>query len=214
MYNDRLGTYTRFANFLGYPALAVPAGIKPSGLPYGVSLVMPNGCDRGLDALGQRLEQRLEAGGGRARVALPNVDLPVPPPTEVGPGAVRLAVVGAHLSGLALNHQLIEAGARFVAATRTAACYRLFALPNTAPRKPGLKRVASGGSAIEIELWDVPSREVGAFLSKVGPPLGIGNLECADGSWVKGFICEGYAMEGAEDITRFGGFRAYLATLK
>jgi allophanate hydrolase len=219
MYNDRLGTYTRFANFLGYPALAVPAGFKPNGLPFGISLVMRNGHDRTLDAIGRQLEQRLAAGAGRARVTLPSAALPVPPgphapAAETAVATIRLAVVGAHLRGLALNPQLIDAGATFVAATRTAACYRLFVLPNSQPRKPGLQRVASGGSAIEIELWDVPSSELGAFLSKVGPPLGIGNLECEDGQWVKGFICEGYALADAEDITRFGGFRAYLASLQ
>ena len=213
MYNDRLGTYTRFANFLGYPALAVPGGIKPSGLPFGVSLVMPQGHDRALDSLGQRLEKRLAVGAGRARVQLPGPRQPSIPPAETAVSAIRLAVVGAHLRGLALNHQLIEAGAAFIAATRTAPCYRLYALPDTLPRKPGLQRVASGGSAIEIELWDVPAAAFGSFIAKVGPPLGIGNLECGDGQWVKGFICEGYAFEGAEDITRFGGFRAYLATL-
>jgi allophanate hydrolase len=221
MYNDRLGTYTRFANFLGYPALAVPGGLKPNGLPFGVSLVMRNGYDRALDALGQQLEQRLAVGAGRARVTLPNAPLPAllasPPATpaaETAVATVRLAVVGAHLRGLALNPQLIEVGAQFVTATRTAAHYRLFALPHSQPRKPGLQRVTSGGSTIEIELWDVPSSQLGAFLSKVGPPLGIGNLECEDGQWVKGFICEGYALAEAEDITHFGGFRAYLASLK
>jgi allophanate hydrolase len=213
MYNDRLGTYTRFANFLGYPALAVPGGIKPSGLPFGVSLVMRQQQDRALDALGKRLEQRLAVGAGRARVALPDAPLPVPAAETAG-AAVRLAVVGAHLRGLALNHQLLDVGARFVGATRTAPHYRLYALPNTAPRKPGLQRVAAGGSSIEIELWDVPIAQFGLFIAKVGAPLGIGNLECESGQWVKGFICESYALAGAEDITHFGGFRAYLAALK
>jgi allophanate hydrolase len=218
-YNDRLGIYTRFANFLGYPVLAVPAGIKPNGLPFGVSLVLRGGGDRTLDALGARLEQRLAIGAGRARLPLPPSALPTyggtaPAGTALGAPNVRLAVVGAHLRGLPLNHQLLDVGASFVCATHTAPNYRLFALPHSQPKKPGLQRVASGGSALEIELWDVPSEAFGAFIAKVLPPLGIGNLECADGQWVKGFICEAYALDTAEDISAFGGFRAYLASLR
>jgi allophanate hydrolase len=215
-YNDRQGIYTRFANFLGYPVLAVPAGFKSNGLPFGVSLVSRNGADRALDALGLRLERRLALGAGRARLPLPASDLPSDPPAGTAGGAVsvRLAVVGAHLRGLALNHQLQDVGATFVTATRTAPSYRLFALPHSQPKKPGLQRIASGGAALEIELWDVPSETFGAFMAKVPAPLGIGNLECEDGQWVKGFICEAYALQGADDITSFGGFRAYLASLQ
>jgi allophanate hydrolase len=126
---------------------------------------------------------------------------------------LALAVVGAHLSGLPLNGQLLERGATLRAATTTAAQYRLFALPHTTPPKPGLLRVASGGSAIQVEVWDVPLAAIGSFLALIPPPLGLGSVVLADGSTVHGFICEAHALAGAQDITPFGGWRAYLASL-
>jgi allophanate hydrolase len=125
---------------------------------------------------------------------------------------VLLAVVGAHLEGQPLNWQLLERGARKVSSTRTAPCYRLYALTGTVPLKPGLERVADGGSAIEVEVWELPLRTFGDVVAEVPAPLGIGSLELADGSWVKGFICEPFALRGAEEVTQFGGWRAYLAS--
>lgn len=127
-------------------------------------------------------------------------------------GTLRLAVVGAHLTGMPLNRELTERNATFAERTTTSDAYRLYALSGTVPPKPGLSRVAAGkGSAIEVELWDVPLEHVGSFLAGIPAPLGLGSLELADGRWVKGFICEGYALEQATDITRFGGWRAYRA---
>jgi allophanate hydrolase len=120
-------------------------------------------------------------------------------------------VVGAHLSGQPLNHQLTDARARFVRTTRTSNDYRLFALPGTVPPKPGLVRSGPGGAAIELEIWELPSAEVGGFLSKVGPPLAIGTIDIEDGSRVHGFLCEAHGATGAEDISAFGGWRAYLS---
>jgi allophanate hydrolase len=209
-YNDRHGHYTRFVNFLGYPALSIPAGFKPEGLPFGVTLVMPRGCDRELDGLGAALERKLNVGMGKWRTPVP-----VPAASTLTPSAalgyVRLAVVGAHLRGQPLNVQLLEARARFVRQTRTAAQYKLFALPNTTPPKPGMVRVETGGAPIEVELWDVPTSTYGTFVARVPSPLCIGTLRCEDGEVVQGFLCETLATEGAEDITRFGGFRAYLS---
>jgi allophanate hydrolase len=126
-----------------------------------------------------------------------------------------LAVVGAHLSGLPLNGQLIERGARLVEATRTAPLYRLFALPGTTPAKPGLVRVAAGaaGSAITLELWAMPQAQLGSFLALIPAPLGLGSLTLADGRQVHGFLCEAHAVAGAHDISALGGWRAYLAAL-
>ena len=124
---------------------------------------------------------------------------------------MRLAVVGAHLSGMPLNVQLTERHARFVESTFTADNYRLYALPNTTPPKPGLIR-ASEGAAIAVELWDVPVDLFGSFVALVPAPLGIGTLTLQDGREVKGFICEGAAVEGATDITHLGGWRAYIAS--
>jgi allophanate hydrolase len=126
---------------------------------------------------------------------------------------LRIAVVGAHLTGMPLNHELTGRDATFVERTTTAANYHLYALSGTVPPKPGLSRSADGtGEAIEVELWDMPRIAVGSFLAIIPAPLGLGSLELADGRTVHGFICEGYALENAEDITKFGGWRAYCAS--
>ncbi|MDQ8035184.1 MAG: allophanate hydrolase, partial [Bordetella sp.] len=123
---------------------------------------------------------------------------------------IRVAVVGAHLTGMPLNHQLTSRNARLVEATHTASDYRLYALANTTPPKPGLVRSAEGAPII-VELWDVPGALFGSFVAEIPAPLGIGTLELADGRLVKGFICEPCGLEGARDITSFGGWRAFLA---
>jgi len=134
-----------------------------------------------------------------------------PSSKPVAPGAVRVAVVGAHLTGMPLNFQLTTRYAAFVEATHTAPEYRLYALANTTPPKPGLVRVAANGASIQVELWDVPLANFGAFVAEIPEPLGIGNLLLEDGRSVKGFICEPLALGNAKDITHFGGWRAYLA---
>lgn len=125
---------------------------------------------------------------------------------------IKLAVVGAHLRGQPLNSQLTERAAKFVAQTTTAKGYRLYALPNTTPPKPGLVRSA-GGAAIEVEVWELDDAAFGSFVAAVPSPLVIGTLELENGESVKGFLCEGYAVEGAREITRFGGWKAYLESL-
>lgn len=124
-----------------------------------------------------------------------------------------IAVVGAHLSGLPLNWQLAERGATLREATHTAPHYRLHALPNTTPPKPGLLRCAANeGAAIAVEVWDVPMHTIGSFLALIAHPLGLGSIELADGRWVHGFLCEAQALAGAQDISHFGGWRAFLAS--
>ena len=119
----------------------------------------------------------------------------------------------AHLSGLPLNGQLTERGATLREATRTAPRYRLFALPGTTPPKPGLLRSAEGGASIAAEVWDLPQAAVGSFLALIPPPLGLGSIELADGRWVHGFLCEAHAVEGAREVTSFGGWRQALPSL-
>ena len=127
-----------------------------------------------------------------------------------GPEYLRLAVVGAHLKGMPLNHELTTRNAVFVERTTTANKYRLYELTGTAPPKPGLSRRGDGsGAPIEIELWDMPLSTVGSFLAGIPAPLGLGTLELSDGRIVHGFICESYAIERATDITAFGGWRNY-----
>lgn len=209
--NDRLGVYTRFANLLGCSVTAVPSGMRANGLPFGVSLVAPAGCDHVLDALALRWQARL---GGKLGATAQSVPPLAPSPEVVTTrDTLPIAVVGAHLSGMPLNHQLTDRGATLARTVRTSQDYRLYALPNTEPRKPGLMRVHEGGAAIELEVWRMPVEEVGGFLACVPPPLVIGNIELEDGAIVKGFLCEPHAIVHALDITAHGGFRRYVASL-
>ena len=125
---------------------------------------------------------------------------------------IQLAVVGAHLRDQPLNYQLIELDAKFVRQTLTAPIYRLFTLANTSPPKPGMIR-SENGAAIEVEIWELAAAEFGMFVAAIPSPLLIGNVKLASGEWVKGFLCEEIALRGAREITNFGGWRAYLASL-
>lgn len=125
---------------------------------------------------------------------------------------IPIVVVGAHLSGLPLNHQLTDSGGKLVRKGRTASDYRLYALPNTSPPKPGLVRDPGfSGPGLDVEVWALPAGAFGQFVANIPAPLGIGKVTLEDGSQVSGFLSEGYAVTHAEEITRFGGWRAFLA---
>lgn len=207
--NRQLGEYTNFVNLLDYAAISVPASLRDDGLPFGITLIGRAGSDFQLAELGQRFHHATGLPLGATREPLP---APEPLPVLAEPPTVAVAVVGAHLSGMPLNSQLTERGARLVAATHTASDYRLYALPGTVPPKPGLLRVAPGeGAAIAIEIWDMPLAHYGSFVALIPAPLGIGSLVLADGRSVQGFLCEALAVAGADDITALGGWRAYIA---
>ena len=208
LFNSQFGTYTNFTNLADMSALAVPAGMRADGLPTGITLIAPAWHDQALAAFGQRWQQALKLPLGATGKALPEQA----PSSTPAPGSVRVAVVGAHLTGMPLNFQLTSRDAVLVEQTTSAATYRLYALPGTVPPKPGLARVAADGAAIIVELWDIPQARFGEFVAEIPAPLGIGNLQLADGRWVKGFICEPYALDGARDITSFGGWRAFIAS--
>lgn len=208
--NRNLGQYTNFVNLLDYAAIAVPSSLRSDGLPFGITLIGPCGSDWQLAELGQRFHQQSGLPLGATGQALPE---PAPVASLQAAATLKLAVVGAHLTGMPLNAQLTERGARLHAATTTSVAYRLYALPHTTPPKPGLQRVLNGGAAIAVEVWAMPASEVGSFLAGVPHPLGLGQVELADGSWVTGFICEDHALERALDITAHGGWRAYLASV-
>jgi allophanate hydrolase len=208
--NRNLGAYTNFVNLLDYAAISVPSAIRPDGLPFGITLVGPCGSDWQLAELGQRYHHARALPHGALGTALPPA-MPLAMLTE--PARMQLAVVGAHLSGMPLNGQLTQRGARLVKATSTAPHYRLYALPATQPPKPGISRTANSGDSIAVEVWEMPVEHVGSFLALIPPPLGLGNIELVDGSWVTGFICEAYALEQAKDVTAFGGWRAYIQSL-
>lgn len=205
--NANLGIYTTFANLLDLAALAVPAGFRADGLPAGITLLGLAGSDARLAALAAAHHGRLGGRLGATEVELPTGPAPA---AAARRETLPIAVVGAHLSGLPLNHQLTEAGGTLARATRSGPYYRLFALPGTSPPKPGLVRTAQGGHAIDLEVWELDPAEFGRFVARVPAPLCIGSIELEDGSWVPGFLCEAHAVTTAEEISKWGGWRAYL----
>jgi allophanate hydrolase len=208
--NTNLGYYTNFVNLLDLAAVAIPAGFKTNNLPFGVTLVGPAFTDEGLLRIADRLHRTLSktlGGSTRALAATP------PIATNAAPhGCILMTVVGAHLTGQPLNWQLTERKARLVQTTRTHSDYRLYALANTTPPKPGLVYSPGfNGEGIEVEVWAMPEETVGSFLSLIPPPLGLGTVRLAGDSYTKGFLCEPAGLEGAEEITHLGGWRRYIA---
>jgi allophanate hydrolase len=197
--NSKLGTYTNFVNLLDLCAIAVPSGLRADGLPSSVTLIAPAGADGLIAGLAAAIQGRPAAS----------------PPLQTSARAlgdrIEIAVLGAHLTGLPLNRELVELGAAFSREVETTADYRLFALTGSNPAKPGLLRVGDGaGAAIRAEVWTLDRAGFGAFVARVPAPLGVGALRLKDGGSVKGFLVEAEAVKTAEDISRFGGWRAYL----
>ncbi|MCW5701723.1 MAG: allophanate hydrolase [Bradyrhizobium sp.] len=205
--NSRLGTYTNFVNLLDLCGLALPAAMRPDGIPYGITLLAPAGRDALLASIGRVFH-------ADTKLAVGARGLPQPPLAQVPAmdgDEIAIAVVGAHLSGMALNGELQALGARLLEETVTAPDYKLYAL-DTTPPKPGMLRVEAGtGTAIKLELWALSAVSFGRFVAAIPPPLSIGTVRLADGRGVKGFIVEPAAVSGARDISSFGGWRAYMA---
>ena len=213
--NSALGYYTNFVNLLDLAAITVPGGFCTRGLPFGLTLIGPADSDRSLAALAARLHY---AGQTQRGMGLGPVPVPKPLRDSSAANEHRLAVVGAHLSGMALNHQLIDCGARFVRATQTAPKYRLYALETTPP-KPGLvKEIGSSPSnhtaSIALEIWSLTPTAFASFVAQIPAPLGIGTIELIDGQSVQGFLCESHAVVDAKEITSFGGWRAYIQSTR
>jgi allophanate hydrolase len=207
--NSNLGYYTNFMNLLDYAATAVPVGFQADGLPWGVTLFAPAFQDVPLLRLGAKLQRaRVETAGATKLPLSASSDAP-----PAASGQVRVAVCGAHMSGLPLNPQLTSRGGRLVAAVKSAPAYKFYALPGGPPQRPGMVR-APGGASIEMEIWELPATEFGSFVAGIPGPLGIGTVELADGGKVQGFVCEAHAAAGATDITSYGSWRAWLAAQK
>jgi allophanate hydrolase len=198
--NANLGLYTNFVNLLDMAAVAVPAGFRSNDTGFGVTLIGPAWTDRALLDLARRYEEI--------------APMPDAPALDMAgkPQMVKLAVVGAHLGGMPLNWQLTSRYARLVGRTRTAPVYRLYAMTGATPLKPALIHVGEGGGAIELEVYELGVEAFGSFVAEVPPPLAIGTVTLEDGTQVKGFVAEPRAVEGADDITALGGWRAYMAT--
>jgi allophanate hydrolase len=205
--NSRLGTYTNFVNLLDLCALALPAAMRRDGIPFGITLLAPAGHDAALASVGRVFHADTGLGLGAKNLPQPSLaPLPARDSDEIA-----IAVVGAHLSGMALNGELGTLGARLLEATTTAPDYRLYALPTT-PARPGMLRVEAGkGAAIALEVWSLSASGFGRFVAAIPPPLSIGTVHLADGRRVKGFLVESAAISGARDISTFGGWRAYTA---
>ena len=203
--NSDLGYYTNFMNMLDYAAVAVPAAVMHNGLPWGVTLFGRVFTDQYLLSLADALQRHHRSAliGGNAITA--------PAPSNPARNdKSRVVVCGAHLDGLPLNGQLRQRGGKLLQATRSAPNYKLYALAGGPPLRPGMVRVDQGGGAIEVEVWELPSRELGSFLTGIPAPLGLGKVQLADGSWETGFICEPCGLAEAIDITDYGGWKAYL----
>lgn len=206
--NAQLGQYTTFGNLLDLTAIAIPTANGRSDRPFGVSVVGRAGADAQICGIAAALEHVLAPVPTRRRTPDEKTAFPSSSPVPTLP----IAVVGAHLSGMPLHGELVALDARLRNSTATTPEYRLFAL-DTVPAKPGLVRVGPGGYAIEVEVYDLPITNVGAFLSGIASPLGLGSVRLATGETVHGFLCEPIASEGAPDISAHGGWRAYVASL-
>ncbi|MEP4030442.1 allophanate hydrolase [Roseibium polysiphoniae] len=209
--NSRNGTYTNFVNLLDMCGLAVPVAPRSDGRPGNVTLLAAAGRDGFLAALGSRLEQAAPHTLGATGWALPKSTDLVPGATT---GELALAVCGAHMSGMALNHELTSRSARFLKTAATSKAYSFYALAGGPPKRPGLVRGKDGsGGEIDLEIWALPLSEVGSFLASIPEPLGLGTVELADGRSVQGFICEAAGTDGAENITHLKSWRTYIGTL-
>ncbi len=203
-YNAHLGTYTNFTNLADLSALALPAGFRADHLPFGITLIATAWHDAALVHFGKAWQNYLAL-----KLGALDKTLPLSSATPISQHHIRVAVVGAHLTGMPLNFQLTTRDAVHIETTKTSKNYALYALNGTVPPKPGLARQQDGQSII-VELWDVPTARFGEFVAEIPTPLGMGNVELEDGRWVKGFICEPYGIDDAENISHFGGWRAYI----
>jgi allophanate hydrolase len=199
--NAKLGAYTTNTNLLDLCAVAMPAG-EADGGQFGVQILAPAFHDAVAADIAALLAPSPSYLGPHTATKYED--------TVTGSAPIELFVAGAHLSGMPLNPQLTERGARLVGEARTAPKYRLYALA-TEPPKPGVVRVAEDGASLPGEIWALSPAALGTFLAAIPQPMALGEVELDDGRTVVGFLCEPLALDGAEDITAFGGWRAYRA---
>lgn len=192
--NARLGQFTNFVNLLDLAAVAVPAGTV-HGVPVSFTLLGQALTDLTLLRLA---DTYLGAGA-----------LLVSPVTD----QVALAVAGAHLRGQPLHHQLVNAGARLLARTTTAPLYRCVAWDVGRMTVPAL-HPSDQGVPFEVEVYEIPRTYLRVFEETSVPGLTIGELRLADGQQVAGYCADPAATPAGPDVSHYGGWRAYLASLQ
>tara|TARA_R110002072_G_scaffold27575_5_gene89768 strand:- start:3003 stop:4832 length:1830 start_codon:yes stop_codon:yes gene_type:complete len=206
--NSNLGYYTNFMNLLDYAAIAIPAGFDKDNFPFGVTLFGNAFSDHQLLKQATKLlDGNLAKMGATDFEWRPKLLSAASKQTE---DTIDIAVCGAHLSGMPLNHQLTDNNAVLIKATKTEACYKLYVLAGGPPLRPGLVRDGDNGKSIEVEVWRMPLRDFGKFMVNIPSPLGIGKATLEDGEEVNSFICEPFGIEGAEDVSSYGGWRNYM----
>lgn len=206
--NSNLGIYTNFVNLMGLCGIAVPNGFRKDGLPLGVTFLAPSFNEARAAGIAAAFHKA-------TGLKLGKFDNPYPVPADASlpDGYREIAVVGAHFSGMPLNHELTQRSGLFRRAARTSGDYRLFVLNGTAPPKPGLVRDISSGAPIDVEVWALPVADFGDFIDRIPAPLGVGKLSLEDGSLVTGFLCEAVAVKEQPDITAYGGWRRYVESM-
>lgn len=207
--NSQLGRYTNFMNLLDYASIAVPTQITEKSLPFGITLVSTAFSDRALLSMARRIHKLAELTQGVSAIPTEYPEIKSVTDSKM----IDVLVCGAHLQGQPLNWQLTERGATLKSVTQTAPAYKMYALAGGPPKKPGLIYDTENGAAIDVEIWTMPAEQFGTFVSNIPSPLGIGKVKLGDNSYVSGFICEPCGLEGAEDITHFGGWLPYIAQI-
>ena len=211
--NSQLGTYTNFVNLLDLSAIAIPAGFTDNQMPYGITLIAPAFSDHLLLQQASKWQQQQNLSLGKNLGKLDSKEIAAQRLNATNANWSEVLVCGAHMSGLPLNYQLINLGGRYLQSTKTSDCYKFYALSGGKIKRPGLIRVESNGLSIDVEIWQIPTHNLGIFLEGIPAPLGLGKVELENNSWVTGFICEPYAIETAEDISALGSWRTYLENL-
>ena len=206
-HNSTLGTYTNFVNLLDYSATAIPVGFTHCGVPWGVTLFSAAFDDIALLRYAGLLHRACQLPLG----ATGHTPSPTSNPAAVAVAQhIEVVVCGAHLQGQPLNWQLTERDAQLLSATSSSPRYKLYALPDG--KRPAMVRDETAGTAIDVEVWSMPHANFGSFVAGIPAPLGIGKVELADGRWLSGFICDGFGLAGAQDISAHGGWRNWLAS--
>lgn len=202
--NSRNGTYTNFVNLLDLSGIAVPAGFRPDGRPMGVTFLAPAFSEGLLCAIGGALhyahEPRLNLGASQTPVPQPQ------PAAPVAENEIALFCIGAHMSGMPKNNDLVARGGRFLRTAKTARKYRLYAFD----KFPGMVKSTTGGACVEGEVWAIPRAKLGSLISRIPVQTSLGNVELEDGPCI-GFLCGTADAEQGTEITSIGSWRNYLA---